>query len=268
MLTAVVAVVLALLAGLLAWQYLSDADERAEEDAELVDVLVAAEDIPVGTSGQTALDDKLFTEERVPAKARPDGALAPGDEDQIAGLVAAGPISKGQFIVEGSFQESAQVSGLAGTLGEGDQAISFQVDDTRGIGGFVSPGDRVNVILNLEIAAVRGSAPGAPPVNTTAFLLPGLEVLAVGDTTVTPVQQTADDTTEQREIPAGIITVRVNARQALQIAHAQQNGTILLSLNPRDFSPETSPEIVETDNLFDQPMNEVLRVQEQLRAGG
>ena len=270
-LTAVVAVVLALLAGVLAWQYLSDADERAEEDAELVDVLVAAEDIPAGTSGQTVIDEELITQERVPRRARPENFLAPGRQGQIAELVAAGPISAGQFIVTGSFRQAALVSGLSGSLGDGEQAISFQVDDTRGIGGFVSPGDRINVVLNLDIETLQGGPAGVPAVNTTAFLLPGLEVLAVGDTTAVETRQTGEGETEQRNIPAGIITVKVNARQALQVAHAQQNGTIYLSLNPRDFDPETFPgeaEVVEAINLFDQPLDQVRQVQEQLQAGG
>lgn len=264
-LTAVVAVVLALLAGVLAWQYLSDADERAEEDAELVDVLVAVEDIPVGTSGATVLQDDLIGEERVPQRAVPVDALLPGDEETIAELVAAGPIGAGQFIVTSSFRSAAIVSGLAGTLEDGQQAISFQVDDTRAVGGFVSPGDSVNIVLNLDIESLTG---GVAAVNTTAFLLPGIEVLAVGDTTAVQTRQTGEGETERRDIPAGIITVRVDARQALQIAHAQQNGSIFLSLNPRDSDPETSPEIVEAVNLFDQDLAQVRAVQEQLQAGG
>ncbi|GIU87651.1 MAG: hypothetical protein KatS3mg009_2166 [Acidimicrobiia bacterium] len=49
--------------------------------------------------------------------------------------------------------------------------------------GFVVPGDSVNVILSLEVAATR-TAPGAAVrtgsgVRTTAFLVPGAKVLAV-----------------------------------------------------------------------------------------
>ncbi|GIU87649.1 MAG: hypothetical protein KatS3mg009_2164 [Acidimicrobiia bacterium] len=49
--TAVAAVVLAAVAGVLVWQYTDEADERAEADQELVEVYVAAEPVPRGRLG-------------------------------------------------------------------------------------------------------------------------------------------------------------------------------------------------------------------------
>lgn len=264
-LTAVVAVLLALAAGVLTWQYLDDADERARDDAELVDALVAKEEIPKGTSGREAIDDDLFTEEQVPRSAVPETALR--STEGIENLVSAYTVAPGQFVVRNTFVQPTQVSGFAGVLDEGRQAIAINVDDTRGVAGFVAPNDRVNLLLTLEVGRLEGSQPGIEPVTATAFLLPGLKVLAVGDTTATSTTPEGDT----REVSSGLITLEVSARQALQIAHASQSGTMYLTLNPPDFDPETfvaPEEIVEAVNLFDQPLAKVLDVQADILAGG
>jgi Flp pilus assembly protein CpaB len=264
-LTAVVAVLLALVAGILTWTYLSDADERARDDAELVDALVAREEIPKGTSGSQAKEDDLFTEEQVPRSAVPESALRTANN--IDNLVAAYTVAPGQFIVRNTFVQPTQVSGFSGVLEEDMQAISINVDDTRGVAGFVAPNDVVSMILTLEIGRLDESPQGAQPVTTSAFLLPGLKVLAVGDTTATSTNAEG----ETREVSSGLITLEVTPRQALQIAQAAQSGTMYLTLNPPDFDPDTfqtPEEIVEAVNLFDQPLTKVLEVQQQLLAGG
>jgi pilus assembly protein CpaB len=221
-LTAVAAVVLAVLAGLLAWRYLSDADERAQQDAELVPVLVAATEIPRGTAGQDALADGMLRTTSVPRESRPPDALPPDQEDAISGFVASSTIGEGQFILASSFQSAGSVSGFAGSIRDGFQALAVQVDESHAAGGFVAPGDLVNIIVNRA--------------DVSEFLIEGVPVLAVGETT--SASDGGDDGSDN--LGGGVVTLEVTRDQALQLTDAVQTGTIWLTLNPAASQPDTS----------------------------
>ncbi|MDQ1480143.1 MAG: Flp pilus assembly protein RcpC/CpaB, partial [Actinomycetota bacterium] len=101
--------------------------------------------------------------------------------------------------------------------------------------------------------------------TSTAFLLSGLKVIAVGSTSILPsssapapnVDGVTTTTTQADTRPASLITLEVTPRQAEQIVHATTIGTMYLSLNPPGFDPKqftTPPAIVGELNLFDQPL--------------
>jgi pilus assembly protein CpaB len=269
----VAAVVLAAIAGVLVWKYVTDADTRAEKDQKLVTVLVAKDRIARGTVFDTALTDKQFQEEKLPEDALPPNHILPGTDEALLaiykGKVAATDIYAGTTVVADQFVQASQlVNTVAGAIPKGKQAITVSLDQTHAVGGFLTPGDKVNIILNLSVTDVtkRGTASSAGEgVRTTAFLLPGVKVIAVGSTTILPTSSaapvsadsTATTTTQPQTQPASLITLEVTPRQAEQIVQATTIGTMYLSLNPPGFDPKkftTPDEIVEALNLFDQPL--------------
>jgi len=270
-LTAVAAVVLAAAASVLAYTYLTEADARAQDKTELVDALVARNVIPKGTSGATVLEESLLETKKVQRSAVPDAAMT--SADGIKGLVASSAISKGQFIVSDSFVAASQVDGFSTSVKDGKQAISFSVDMSHGVAGFIQPNDSINVMYSWEGG---DKITNSETVKTTAFLLPGLRVLAVGRTTAAtqPAPAAEGETTETTAAPVeqdlGLITVEATPRQAEQLAHAMNfGGIITLSLNPTDFDAKgfsTPQEIVEAINLFDQELSLYKDVQAQLAA--
>lgn len=251
--TAAAAVVLAMLAAVLVYQYLNQADERAADKVEQVEAFVVAKPIPKGTSGATAVSEGLIETREVTKKDVPPSAIT-GD-DQIAELVAAADLAEGQIIVAEMFQSVSAVSGFAGEIGEGQQAITIQVDAQRGVGGFIVPTDTVNIMVTAEVSLPESPEKGSAQV--TAFLLPGVKVLAVGNTTVTSTPAEGEAT----QTDLGLLTLAVTPRQAEQIAHAQNgNGQIYLSLNAPGFDPEKfeiPAEIVAKYNWFDQPLTKL-----------
>jgi Flp pilus assembly protein CpaB len=205
------------------------------------------------------------------------------DENLVAAFktqVAAHAISPGQTLVREDFVAPGQVqSGMQGTL-ETDQtkdksnqlqAVSLTFDDQRSVGGFLQPGDQVNVMFSASVdkdhffgSGGEGSGSG---VKFTSFLMPGLKVLAVGSTTATPAS-TANSgdgttpTTQAQTVGRNIITFEVNSRQAQQLVQAQSNGTLYLTLNPTSFKKDSFKdpgEVVEAINLFDKPLPAVDR---------
>jgi pilus assembly protein CpaB len=272
--TAIGAVVLAVIAGVLVLQYVGGADDRAQGDLELVDVLVASKDIPRGTSGAQVLDGYVENKQFTKAS-RPPASLEPGDAADIREMFSAATIPAGQPLSSTLFVAEAD-QGAALGMAEGMQAISVNVDETHGVAGFIAPGDSVNMLLTLDAKNTFSTNPDAvdKTAKLTAFMLPGLKVLAVGQTTTTGADTAPrtdtngdgkiddDDRAEGSDATnqVGLITFEVTPRQAEQIAHATFSGTIYLSLNAPGFdvSEFTTPEeIVEMVNLFDQPMTKL-----------
>jgi Flp pilus assembly protein CpaB len=272
--TAVVTVVLAGLTAVLIYSYVNKADERAQDKVKQVTILAARGDIPAGMTGSEAIARGLIGPEQIPQKNVPDGAIAPAGQAAISSLAAAADLSKGQPITSSLFVEKVRVAGgVEGELQPGDMAISFSVDQPHGVANLIQPGDSINLIYSGTAQKVKTkSDPQADgTAQVTAFLLPGLKVLAVGTTqpavqsTVSGAQPASSNTTTttspENRTPQnlGLITVEVNPRQAEQIAHAQYvQGKIYVTLNAPGFDPKTfklPAEIVEFQNLFDQRLS-------------
>ena len=272
----IAAVVFAAVAGVLVWKYLSNADSRAEKKKDLVPVLVAKQKIARGTVFDTVLADKLYQQTQIPRDSVPPGQIQPAADKALLtvykGKVAATDIYPGTPLVNDEFVQSSQlVSTVAGAIPKGEQAITVSLDSTHAVGGFVTPGDTVSVLVTLGVKDESNA--GGAGVHTTAYLLPGLKVLAVGSSTVLPTQSNAQTaaatdngttpTTQPQVQPPNLITLQVTPRQAEQIVQGQAEGTLYMSLNPPDFKPgefQNPDEIVDAVNLFNQPLPVVQQV--------
>ncbi len=270
----IAAIVLAAVAGVLVWKYVTNADQRAEHNKGFVTALVARDRIARGTVFDQILADKLFATTRIPRDSLPPDRIVPAADqallNQFKGRVAATDIFPGTLVVSDEFVAASQiVSTVSGSIPKGHEAITVSLDAQHAVGGFVTPGDKVNVIVNLP---VQGGPPNNANHRVTAFLMPGLKVLAVGATTVVPqsgIGGTGVTTTTQAQAqPPSLITLLVTPRQAEQIVQGTTLGTVTLSLNPPDFQGgqfKNPTEIVDVINLFDHPLNELKGVDSSVR---
>jgi pilus assembly protein CpaB len=269
----VAAVVFAAIAGVLVWKYLTNADDRAEKDKHLVPVLVAKSQIARGTLFDQALTDDMFDTKQIPNDSLPPNYIKPASNDALLaiykGKVAAATIYTGTPLVSDQWVGASQIiSTVSGAIPKGSQALTMSLDQNHSVGGFVTPGDSINVILNFGVIDAEGNATAH---KATAFLLPGLKVLAVGSSTVIPQAAGANtsgtstggttSTTSQNQ-PSSLITVQVTPRQAEQIIQGTTLGTVWLSLNPPGFNAgqfKNPTEIVDQINLFNQALSEAQR---------
>lgn len=266
--TAAAAVVLAMLAAILAYQYLNQADERAADKVEQVDVYVVTKEIPKGTSGDTAIAEGLIEKREATKKDVPPSAIV--SDDEISGKVAASQLVEGEIVVQTNFLAPSAVSGFSGSIGKGKFAVTIQVDAPKGVAGLIVPTDTVNLIVSIpslqEVKDPTDATGNGEPL--TAYMISGVKVLAVGTTTV---NSTPTEGAETAPTNLGLLTLEVTARQAEQIAHLSTiSGSIYLSLNAPGFDPERfeiPAEIVETWNLFDQPLNELKGKQDTVGTG-
>ena len=237
----VASLVVAALGTLLIFAYVRSADERALEDQEPVEVLVAETRIKAGTTGAAALAAGAFERRKIPRSALIEGAL--NDTRPIERLVAVADIYPGEQIITAKFAQSGETSILP--IPAGDIAISVQLGDPQRVAGFVQPGSDIVIFVSGGLQVPGGAAAGA---TVTTVLLPSVQVLAVGPTTL---RTTATGAAGNKEsLPTAILTLAVDQEEAQKIIQAQRAGSLYLALR-NDDSKVTPNRPVGPANLFE-----------------
>jgi Flp pilus assembly protein CpaB len=246
----ILAIALAGVAAFATYTYLSSADERASQGSTLVEVLVLKRDVAKGSKGVEAINNGAIGKEQVPERLAPPSAIT--DVNSIKQLVAITDFKAGALLQQGMFVDPtvAQTSFADRLEAEkGKHAISISVDQVHGVGGFITPGDFVNLIVEVkpvelgeapapaDAATATGEAVPDEEANTsTVYLLQKVKVLAVGTSTI-PQAGEASTAQADAEIAqnSGLMTFAVTPEEALKIARAQDGGSIYLSLVPDDY---------------------------------
>lgn len=305
-----VALILAGLAAWAVWNFLQGVQDDAQAGQQIANVFVAGpEGIDEGADGSilvSAYDsdarcqdpDLDFAEaancsikkDTDQAEDVPEGAFQEETElrEYLNGRVAAGPIAPKAVLTRAQWAEvTVDVIPLSEQIPSGKQALTISTGNVQGVNGFVEAGDRINMIITLDIEfeqipvdfegvtlpedtpgdEVTPTDPAAEEAQTvvvtyTRYVLQGLPVLATGrdvrpdedDTSVDagPDETTTDGTTEEPAEEAGnstVFTLEVTPDQAERIVYAFENGSIWLTLVPPDFV-EVETDGVVIDNLF------------------
>ncbi|HEV2888770.1 MAG TPA: Flp pilus assembly protein CpaB [Frankiaceae bacterium] len=229
----IAAIVVAALGTTLVYFYVSRTDERAIEDQQPVEVLVAKTLIKAGTTGLAAERSGSFRLETVPKSVRIEGALTA--TGAIGDLVAVSDIFPGEQIIQAKFV----VPGSAGALPipSGKVAMSVQLGDPQRVAGFVKPGSDVAIFVTIAVPPRAGQPVGAA---ATRLLLPRISVLAVGPTTLRPA--TGTDANKET-VPTAILTLSVDQVQAEKLIFASQNGLLYFTLLTKDSKVAPGPGI-------------------------
>ncbi|MCH8188883.1 MAG: Flp pilus assembly protein CpaB, partial [Proteobacteria bacterium] len=217
-------------------QYMEGVERDAFEFAEAskpgidaVEVLVADIDLPAGTEiVSTILDWQPWPDDSLG-----DGYVVYNEEDDDADqssleepfydqivrrtILAGEPITQAKlFTREGS-------SFLSGMLAPGMRAVAIRVQEVSGVGGFILPGDRVDVIVSLKWKIDQDARKsGAPYIEFTSETI-------VQNARVMGIDQAFDDF-EENVSKASAVTIEVTPKQAEIIAVAQSKGELTLSL--------------------------------------
>ncbi|MCB2058497.1 MAG: Flp pilus assembly protein CpaB, partial [Novosphingobium sp.] len=182
-------------------------------------VLVAQRALPVGTIiTADAVSFQLWPKEMVQDAYFVDGEA---DMNKLLGTVVRYPITAGQPVTQGGLVAPGDRGFLAAALGPGMRATTIPVSAKTGVGGFVFPGDHVDLMLTQT---VRGEG-GGEPLRTTETILRNVRVLATDRSTETSVE-------DGKTIVRGFrtVTLEVTPKIAEKIQVAQTIGTLSLSL--------------------------------------
>lgn len=193
--------------------------EAAPVEPQGPKVLVAKRALPVGTIiTADAIGFQMWPQELLQDAYFIDGEA---NMEMLMGTVVRYPITAGEPVTQGSLVAPGDRGFLAAALGPGMRAITVPVSARTGVGGFVFPGDRIDLMLTQSVEGAEGAA-----LQATETILTNLRVLATDQSTESTT--TEDGRTVVRAFRT--VTLEVTPRIAEKIAVAQTIGTLSLSL--------------------------------------
>lgn len=229
-----VAALVALVSGVGLVRYVGGAEQRAKASAELVPIITAAADVPEGTSFSNAWASGQVVWSKTLASIRPPTAVL--DPNALSGMVANRALVRGQVVVDGEFVDptAARRSGpptFATNLPDGTVAVSFEALGTQAVSDLITPGDRVNLLVQVPNAAELGLPDSGGPAVVHVFQ--DLLILAIG---ATPAP--AAGATKAAVNPGtGSYTVAVAPLDAARLLLLTRQYTVFLTL----VGPGTTP---------------------------
>lgn len=179
------------------------------------DVLVASETLQPGQAltpeqlrwqkwPTSSVDSTFITRESV-------GSV----DDVVKNSVVRIPLTAGQPVTNAAIVHGNAVGLMAAMLNPGMRAISMPISADSGAGGFILPNDRIDLILIRKGDANRVSS---------STILTDVRVLAV--------DQTFKQDKDTKTVIGKTATLEVTPAQAEQVAKAQNQGVLSLSLRP------------------------------------
>lgn len=193
-------------------------EQQVQQDIEKV--LVAKKDVGFGEKLKSS--DLVWTD--WPKEAIPAGAVVQRGNSkkkgELEGRVARVPIFKGEPIRPERLINSDK-GFLATILPKGKRAIAVGVEAETTAGGFILPGDKVDVILTVRTDAGAKSD----------TILENIKVLAIDATT-------AGEQDKKNLSPKRTATLELTLVQSEIVAQSQQIGTIALALRSAEDSAD------------------------------
>jgi pilus assembly protein CpaB len=206
--------------------------EKPVPQLETVDVLVANTDIGQGTSVKP---DQLRWQTWPAASAGPAfirKSDRPDAIEQLAGSITRGSFGAGEPIRESRLIKANASGYLAAILPSGMRAVSTEISAETGAGGFIIPGDHVDVIVTEEPRENDKASESTPAVSET--ILTNIRVLAI--------DQIVEDKNGEKVIIGRTATLEVTPRQAEMLTQGRKRGTLSLALRSILDTGETKAE--------------------------
>jgi pilus assembly protein CpaB len=220
--------------------YVRGADSRALAGVRTVDVLVADELIPAGTTGDEL--EGLVRTETVPAKSAVDGRVT--DLSVLTGQVATVDLLPGEQLLSARFAEPGDLR-VPGTVDvpAGEQEISVLLEPQRAVGGRLAAGDTVGVVVSLTFQ---------DGTSATHAVLHDVLVTQVQGAPA-PVDPTGEQETASSGTPAPsaslMVTLAVSAAQAEAVVFGIEHGTLWLSRQP-DGADTSGTDVITQGNIY------------------
>jgi len=193
------------------WVQIRSGELSSVNSAE-VSVVTAALNIPYGTK----ITERHIDSVMVPKDVVPFGAVT--DISQIDGHVATTEILAGEMLMRSRFSEHEGGSTLSALISPNMRAITVRVDDVVGVGGFLLPGNYVDVLATKVNRRSKTA--------NTETIIKKVKVLAVDQLA------RADDSDP---VVVRAVTLEMNAKESEILTKRRAEGTIQLTLrNPND----------------------------------
>jgi pilus assembly protein CpaB len=211
-------------AGIAAWlthTYLQKAMDSVQA-VQPQKIVVAAADIPIGsTLAQPQLKETSWPKDSIPLGSSQSAGA-------VIGRVAIRPITKGDAVTEQKLKPRAGAPGsgfMTYVVPQGHRAVTVAVNEVAGVAGFLTPNDRVDVVLTTQ-------RPNLEKENISKIILENISILATGQVT---------DQKEGKPVVVPTVTMDLSPSDAEKLVLSASKGTLQLLLrNITDSSPADS----------------------------
>lgn len=184
------------------------------------------------------LDRAQLSEIPWPQEALPEGAFATIDELIEQDRVVLSPVAVNEPVLLAKLSGPNGRASLSNLLTPGMRAVTIKTDEIAGVGGFVTPGDRVDVVLTRDAGAIEEVASNAKGASGSTIasetVLENVKVLSVG--------QGADVSNTDPRV-ASSVTLEVTAEGAQKVALARNIGNLSLSLRSAGEAGGVAPNV-------------------------
>jgi pilus assembly protein CpaB len=186
-------------------------------------VLVAKGNLPAGTF----IKEEDISWQKWPTDGVNDNYLLDGtDINTVVGAVVRKGIVAGEPITEAQIARPGDRGFLAAVLTPGMRAISIDVNEPSSVAGLVFPGDRIDVLLNMQFTITETGSDGSQQASqyrpqTSETVLENVRLLATD-------RNLNDNEGEPKKI--NTVTIEVTPKQAEMIKVAASMGQLALSL--------------------------------------
>ncbi|SMO56657.1 Flp pilus assembly protein CpaB [Ruegeria faecimaris] len=197
----------------------------------IVRVVAVAEDIAFGTP----IEGHKLTTIDWPTASVPAGVFTSFDDVLPAAGIeprrAKRALAQGEILLTSKVSDFGEKVTIVQTIGENNRAMAINVDAQTGVGGFVTPGDFVDIVLTR----------GTNDTLRAVTILQNIRVIGV--------DQTADEELDQPGI-ARTVTIEVTPDEGQKLALAQKAGQLSLSLRSLQTEEDKPLEAVRLSDIL------------------
>jgi Flp pilus assembly protein CpaB len=238
-----IAIGLAALAAILTSVYVVNYKRHVQRGEGKVTVLVAARDIPAGTSGADVIDQKMLKEQTVPRKSIVAGAIS--TPDQLSQYVATQDVYEGEQVSTRRFAPPSE-QGVRAQIKGTQRAYQLPGTADQLLAGTIQNGDHVDVVGTWQ------DPPGGNGITVSRVLIRDVLVLRAPEGTASAKVTSPGQGGES-------VQLRVTDAQAQKLIYIQKNGVgqgdgYYLMLRPPNNALDSSNTIQDSHTLqFDGP---------------
>jgi Flp pilus assembly protein CpaB len=207
--------------------------------------VVAKQNIPAGTPGQTMESQGMVALELVPTK-----SYSPADLQSLQALsdeVLTTSVQKGTAI--NSNDLIASTSSI--TVPPGMDAMTVAISGAGNLAGYLQPGGHVDVYANITKLSANSQASSTLPLPCTELAMADIQVL---DVSATSPSLAGTKGTAGRTIPSGeTLLLSLSSSQARTLQFLSQNETISVVQTQHDTNPPPVAQCIGTDQTTGAP---------------
>ncbi|SEM08260.1 pilus assembly protein CpaB [Stigmatella aurantiaca] len=214
----VVALVLGLLAGIVAYSAIKKKESDVRRGWNLVPVVVAAQDIPEGT----VISFEMISQRSVPEQFVTSSVVKPDSANYVVNQKVLVPLQAGDPLLWSQFETTKAAERLSTKVQKKGRAVTIEAKSTTSVGGWIRPNDHVDVIGTFRDPQTDE--------NVAVTLLQNVIVLATGKITGTTNVNLIPE--NQRDYTN--ISLLVIPEEAEILVLASELGNLTLSLRNED----------------------------------